>query len=140
VRARSVADCPTVFAVIKDRSGWPSFTSLKSFELERPGEDDPHGRGSIGRLHGGPLKPRERIVESIPNRRLSYELLSGIPVREYRGEVGLEPDGAGTSIRWRVSFRPSVPGTGRLLCRLLRGAVSDLVRQLAAEADRRATG
>jgi hypothetical protein len=140
VRVRSAADPAAAFAVVRDRSSWPRFTKIKSFELERPGEGDPNGQGSIGRLQGGPLKPREQIVECTPNRRISYELLSGIPVRDYRAVVDFEPDHGGTSIHWQVSFRPSIPGTGSLLRRLLRGAISDLVEALAAEADRRAPG
>jgi polyketide cyclase/dehydrase/lipid transport protein len=138
VRVRSAADRATTFAVVRDRSAWPSFTSLKAFELEQPGVEEPHGHGSIGRLQGGPLKPREQIVECIPNRRISYVLLSGIPVRDYQGEVDFERGSDGTSIHWQVSFMPSIPGTGPLLRRLLRGAISDLVAALAAEADRRA--
>jgi hypothetical protein len=139
LRVRSSSDPATVFAVVKDRSAWPSFTSVKSFELERPGDDEPFGQGSIGRLKSGPLTAREQIVGYIPNRRISYVLLSGIPVRQYRGDVEFAPDGVGTSIHWRASLSPSVPGTGWLLRRLLGAAISGLVGELAAEADRRAT-
>ena len=140
IRARSSADPATVFEVIKDRAAWPSFTKIKSFELERPGDDDPFGRGSIGRLKSGPMTAREQITDCIPNRRLAYALLSGMPVREYRGAADLEPGADGTSIYWHASFRPSLPGTGLLLRTLMRGAISDLVHELAAEADTRAAG
>ena len=139
IRARSSADPATVFEVIKNRAAWPSFTKVKSFELERPGDDDdPFGRGSIGRLKSGPMTARELITDCIPNRRLAYALLSGMPVREYMGAVDLEPGGDGTSIHWQASFSPKVPGTGRLLRRLMRHAISDLVHELTAEADARA--
>jgi hypothetical protein len=36
-------------------------------------------------------RAREEIVELIPDRRLSYVLLSGYPFRDYRADVDLEP-------------------------------------------------
>lgn len=42
------------------------------------------------------------------------DLLSGLPVRDYRAEVMLRPAGRGTDIRWRSTFSRSA---GRLLGR-----------------------
>jgi Polyketide cyclase / dehydrase and lipid transport len=55
---------------------------------------------------------RDQIVELVPGRRLGYVSLSGLPVRDYRAHVELEPAGDGTTIRWQASFAPKVPGTG----------------------------
>ena len=41
--------------------------------------------------------------------------LRGQPVRNYRADVRLTPDGAGTLIVWGATFEPLIPGTGRLL-------------------------
>ena len=41
----------------------------------------------------------------------SFELeRGGLPVRDYRADVDLEPNAEGTRIRWHVSFSPKVPG------------------------------
>jgi hypothetical protein len=40
----------------------------------------------------------------------AYELLSGLPIRDYRAGVTLAPAAeGGTAIRWRSSFRPGFP-------------------------------
>ena len=41
-------------------------------------------------------------------------MLSGVPVRDYRADIDIAPEGAGTMIRWRATFTPKIPGTGAL--------------------------
>jgi hypothetical protein len=48
-------------------------------------------------------------------------MLSGAPVRDYTGSVVLdESSDGGTLVRWSVSFRPVVPGTGPLVSALTK--------------------
>ncbi len=77
---------------------------------------------------------REEVVELRPDRRFSYVLLSGLPVRGYRADVDLEPTTEGTLIRWRASFDPTIPGTGWLIRRRLAGITQRFVRGLAERA------
>jgi hypothetical protein len=63
-----------------------------------------------------------------------YALRSGLPVRGYRADVDLEPNGQGTAIRSRSSFDPKWPGTGWLIRRRLSGITDGFVRGLAAHA------
>jgi Polyketide cyclase / dehydrase and lipid transport len=102
-----------------------------AFELERPGHAEPMGVGAIRVFVTRVSKAREEIVELIPDRRLSYVLLSGFPLRNYRADVDLTPDASGgTSISWRASFDPIYRGTGwfwRLfLARVLKKSAADL--------------
>ena len=60
-----------------------------------------------------PMKLREEIVVFEPPERMEYTLLSGMPLRDYRAEVTLSPDGDGTEIDWRSEF-DALPGVGRL--------------------------
>jgi hypothetical protein len=57
-------------------------------------------------------------------------------VRDYRAEVGLDPTPEGTRIRWRASFEPKLPGSGRLLERgigdFLRGCAHGLAERAGA--------
>lgn len=39
-------------------------------------------------------------------------MLGGMPIRDYRAEIDLEPEGDGTTLRWRSTFSPIVPGIG----------------------------
>jgi carbon monoxide dehydrogenase subunit G len=78
-------------------------------------------------LRNGRVDGRDTIVELVPDRRLGYTHASSLPVKDYRATVDLEPDGAGTRIRWQASFRPVVPGTGALL----RVAIGRFLRRCA---------
>ena len=87
------------------------------------------------------LTSRERTtIYELPHR-WGYEMLSGVPgVRDYAVEVNLIPTPAGgTDIRWRVSLRPSVTGTGGALRWMLQRLYADTATGLAraAEADPR---
>jgi polyketide cyclase/dehydrase/lipid transport protein len=138
VTARSQALPEQVYALVRDGSSWPEWSTLDSFELERPGETEREGLGAIRvfRTKRFPkaVVSREEIVELVPNRRLGYALLSGLAVRDYRAYVDLEPDGEGTRIRWHSTFRPVVPGTGWLYRRALQRIMAECARGLADHA------
>jgi uncharacterized protein YndB with AHSA1/START domain len=111
--ATSEAPPPTVFALLKDGATWPDWTMFDAFELERPGEG---GRSGVGEIHvfsTALTHAREEVVELVPDRRLSYILLSGFPFKDYRADVDLSVrEDGGTSIAWRASFDPKYKGTG----------------------------
>ncbi len=90
--------------------------------VERAGSVDGTGLIRIVRLGRGRF--REEITSVGPGYALGYRLLSGAPVRDYTGSVTLDesPDG-GTVVRWSISFRPSIPGSGPLVSFLTRRSV-----------------
>jgi hypothetical protein len=123
VQAHTRADAQAVYALLRDGASWPMWTSIDSFELERAGAPD--GVGAIWIFRKGRVTGRDQVAELVPDQRFSYRHLSGLPVRDYRGDVDLEPTGDGTQIRWRVSFTPTLPGTGWLW----RWGIERFVRQ-----------
>jgi uncharacterized protein YndB with AHSA1/START domain len=136
VTATTSADPATVYALLRDGATWPSWSPIGSFELERPAADEPEGVGAV-RIFRTPQRlgqsvSREQIVELIPDRRLSYVLISGLPVRDYRADVDLtpRPDG-GTAIRWHSTFRGRAPGVGPFMQRVLGRFIDQMVRGLA---------
>jgi hypothetical protein len=133
-RATTTADPATVYALLREGATWPEWAPIDSFELERPGADEPEGVGAIRLLRGGHVVGHDEIVELVPERRFVYAHTSNLPVRDYRGEVDLLPAGDGTEIRWVSSFAPKVPGTGWLLRRGLDGFVAKLANGLAEHA------
>jgi hypothetical protein len=135
VTARSRADAHTLYALLADGASWPAWSPIGSFELERPGESDREGVGAIRVFRTGRVTSRERLVELAPDRRLSYVLLSGLPLRGYRADVDLTPDGAGTEIRWRSTFSAKVLGTGWLYRRILGRFIQRCADGLAARAE-----
>jgi Polyketide cyclase / dehydrase and lipid transport len=132
--ATTTADPATVYALLRDGATWPAWSPIESFELERPGADDPEGVGAVRLFRGGRVVGHDEIVELVPDRRFAYAHTSNLPVRNYRGEVDLEPVGEGTAIRWVSTFDPKWPGTGWLLRRGLDGFVAKLVHGLAEHA------
>ena len=90
--ARSKADPARVFAILNDPPGWPSWSIFDAVELNRPGRDAPHGVGSIRTFVTKVSRAREEVVELIPDRRLTYVLLAGFPLRDYKAVVEIEPE------------------------------------------------
>jgi hypothetical protein len=133
-RATTSAGPATVYALLRDGAGWPTWSPIESFELERPGETEPEGLGAVRLFRSGRIVGHDQIVELVPDRRFSYAHRSNLPIRDYRGDVDLEPAGDGTTIRWVSDFDPKVPGTGRLLRRALDGFVRELTHGLAEHA------
>jgi len=75
----------------------------------------------------------EKVLESEPAQRLVYIVVNGIPVRNYRAEVTLNPEGEGTHIRWSASWDRTLHG--RIVHRRLRRLYPDVVRRLIAAAE-----
>lgn len=135
VSARSSAPVDRVWGLLADARGWPEWTPFASAELEREGSPPPDGVGAIRRFTYGKNVTRECVVAFEPPHWLAYQLLSGLPVRDYRADVTLQstPDG-GTAIRWQAHFEPLVPGMGWLVRRRLEPFIADMAQRLALRA------
>lgn len=121
-----------VFALIADPATWPAWAGFESGELERPGPTEPFGVGAIRRMRRGRTTGREEVVRYDEPNHYSYALLSGLPVKDYRGDVTLEPVDGGTRITWRSTFQPKVPLTGWLWRRALHRFVGEIVGALVS--------
>jgi len=132
VTAHSQTDARALYALLADGASWPIWSPIGSFELERPGGSQPEGVGAVRIFRTGRFTSREQLVELVPGRRLSYVLLSGLPLRDYRADVDLTPDSTGTDIRWRSTFRPKIPGTGWLYRLVLTRFIQRCANGLAA--------
>ncbi len=90
----------------------------------------------IRQFETGRVTVREEIVERRPEERLTYVLLDGLAVRNYRAEIDLEagPGGEGTAIRWHTTFDPKVPGSGWIYRRALQKATEQFVAGLCERA------
>ena len=129
--ARTNASPERVFEVLADVERWPAWTFPDEAGRERDGSPEPDGLGAIRRFRTGRRITREEVVVFEPPAAFSYVLVEGVAVRNYRGDVTIEPDGDGGSIiHWRSTFDTKVPGTGWLwrsgFRRLLRRTASDL--------------
>lgn len=134
--ATTGADPASVYALLADGSTWPEWSPIDAFTLLEPGDGAPEGLGAVRLFITGRHRSRERVVECRPGEVFSYVLESGLPLRDYRAVITLAPAAAGTSISWRSTFRPKVPGTGGLYRRELGKFIGQTVSGLAAAADR----
>ena len=135
VTAKTSGTPAAVFALLADRTTWPAWSPIDSVELERAGSPEAEGVGSIRVNHKGRTVGRDEIVELVPGERFVYRSLSGVPVRDYVGEVTLEQtNDGGTAIRWHTSFFAKTPGTGWMVERALKKFLKDCVDGLATAA------
>jgi uncharacterized protein YndB with AHSA1/START domain len=132
--ATTAAAPATVFDIIADTERWPSWALQDEASLESEGREVRQGVGAVRRMRTGRYLLREQVVEYEPGRRFGYVLLSGLPVKDYRADVTLEPAAAGTSIRWHSTFRAKIPGTGSMVRRRLQDIIQDTTDKLAAYA------
>lgn len=142
-RVRETKASPqTVFALLSDSSTYPKWGPVSGYEMERPGFTAPHGVGEIRVLSNlGIFRVREEIVELVPNRLMAYTLLSGLPMRDYRGETTLEAlANGGTRFTWKSSFL-AVNGNGWFMKPFMAWVLATMTAALAkgAEAAERAT-
>jgi hypothetical protein len=84
------------------------------------------------RLTGKPYVMTERVTAMEPEERFEYDLLSGLPVRNYHSVVTLmdAPDG-GTDIRWASTFKSPWPGFGWMWHGAMLKVITDVSERLA---------
>lgn len=128
------------FDVFTNGGRYPEYTPIRRVEVERAGEGGGDGSGAVRALHGGPRPLRERVLESRPPERFEFEVLSGAPVRAYRGVLRFEPADCGCRVTYEVDLEPLVPGTGWAVAAGFRSAIEVLMRLAGPEARRRAAG
>lgn len=133
--ARSTAAPAELYRLLRDGSTWPDWSPIDTFELESRGADEPEGVGAVRVFTNGRVRGRDEVVGFEADREFRYNHLGGLPVRDYRATIGLEPVEGGTEITWRVSFGARYPGTGRLVRRGLDGFVRRCVDGLARYAE-----
>ena len=133
--ADSRANPAAVFALLKDSAGWPRWSMFASSGMERPGDQEREGVGAIRTFATRVSKTREQVTALIPDRQLSYALLSGFPFHNYHADVVLTPLDSGTRIDWTASFQCRT-GTGWFWRAFMNKVLSDLAKQLAAGAEK----
>jgi len=129
VEAHAAASLSTTWSILADQTGMTAWTPARRATIEHQGDPPPPGVGTIRALALTPLTIREQITGIEEPTRITYRLLSGIPVRDYVGDTTLTGDESATDIVWTVTFTPRWPGTAFAVRRVARTLVTGLARQ-----------
>jgi Polyketide cyclase / dehydrase and lipid transport len=128
--ARTSAPAAAVWALLADASKWSHWGAWSKVDVEGGGEQEP---GAVRLLVRWPYRLRERITTWVPEERMGYELLEGMPVRGYRSDVTLErTDEGGTVVRWHSTYDRADPITAIILRFAVRDACNRVAKAAAA--------
>lgn len=120
-----------VWAVLADHEGMTNWAPGLKVTLPRHGDFERNGVGAQRSIKAAPLMPPlvEEIVEFEPEQRLGYRGVSGIPFRNYTGDVQLRPVGSGTEISYTVRADNRLPGVAAVLANGLLFALKRAVEK-----------
>lgn len=133
---RRVAAPPLVaWDVLTNHDQMSEWMPARKVILETAGSPDRDGVGAVRAIHMFGSVIRERITAFDVPTTLRYELLSGLPFRDYTGQITVEAHPGGSRILTEISFRPVVPGAQFIVAIAIRVASA----RAARTADRRAS-
>jgi uncharacterized protein YndB with AHSA1/START domain len=126
-----------VWAVLADHEGMSRWAPGLRVALRAEGNGDRNGVGAV-RVIDAP-GPAPSIVEEVvtfePGRRLEYRALSGVPLKNYVGDVVLRPLGGGTEISYTITADQRVPLVERAAAKAISVVLlKALVRRVRATA------
>ncbi len=130
LEAQVPAPREAVWKVYTDHVGWQSWAGVQEVVLRQQGDPPPDGLGAIRVIRSRGIAIEEEVTAFTPPERMVYRMVAGLPVRDYTGEVRFDEEDGATRVRWKVRFRPRVPGTGPLLRRILRRTLGDVLDRL----------
>jgi uncharacterized protein YndB with AHSA1/START domain len=135
-RASSKAPPAKVWDVLADVPRWAEWGPWNSTTFEREGDPPPGGVGAVRLLKRFAMTLREELTAYEPPRHMAYQLLSGMPVRDYRAEVTVSGSGEGSELHWRSEF-DALPGVGELYRWQLQKGFEDITASVARAAEQR---
>lgn len=134
---RIEASPEVVFDTITDHRRYSDYTPIRRAELEREGDTEPNGKGAIRALHlvGPPM--RERVIAFDRPHLFTYEILSGLPVRDHVGTVTVDAAGSGSLMTYRIETTPTIPLSGPVVVNAFKIGIGRLMSAVQREAESR---
>jgi hypothetical protein len=117
-----------VWSLIGDFTKAPS-PEIK-VEVEKEGDMEANGIGTIRKLTIGKLCVREILDSANPPYAFTYRILSGAPMKEYLGKVRFEPKENSTIIYWSADLTPKIPFTGWICSKVASDAQHCLIDEV----------
>lgn len=110
-----------------------SLTPDINVKLEKKGKPELNGIGSVRIVTIRKKQFYERLEHLEPQNNISYSLLSGAPVKDYTGNIFMEPIETNTLVTWNVQFRPKVLGTGLIIRWFVKRTINYIISQIELE-------
>lgn len=105
-------------------------TKSYNLEITKIGDPENDGIGTERILHSGKRKVFERIVGAKKEEYFEYEILSGMPVKYYKGRAEFFDAGDGTRIVWTGEFKAKNSIYGFIVKMLVRNAIIKTIEGL----------
>ena len=120
-----------VWSVLTDHEGMSSWGPGVTVKLLEDGKPLRNGVGAVRRISMPGPAPAivEEVVTFEAPHRFGYAAVSGVPFRDYSGEVVLTEVSGGTRINYSLRYRPRLPLVERLpVAGVTRALLAALVR------------
>lgn len=135
--ATALAQPQLVYRVLIDSSRYPHWSRIGSYRSIRDAAQPPSPVGEVRAFRTGVLDLHEEIIAAVPYRLLEYRLLSGLPLRGYRGRTELSYLGNGnTRILWGAQFEVRSRLAKLFWAAFFRRVLGGMARDLATESNR----
>lgn len=137
VHRRIPASRQRVWDIYTDWEGWTSWAKLGRVRLARTGDDERNGVGAVRAIDNFGYVIEEEIIAFEPNELVRYRVVGGpIPMRDHEGEVLMAEESGGTRVTWRCRFRPTLPGIGPIMKRVVAGVFRHVLKRLDRQLSR----
>jgi uncharacterized protein YndB with AHSA1/START domain len=126
------APIDSVWALIADHEGMAGWGPGLKVDLVRNGDGDRNGKGAVRKIRTPlpVLAILEEVVDFDPPYRMAYRAVSGVPLKNYLGEIELTTVAAGTRIDYSISADARIPVLDDLAVKAIsRGLLLALTRQ-----------
>jgi hypothetical protein len=138
VEQSCTAPCEVVYAVLEGVERWPLWMpGVSAASWEQTGALTTAGAGAVRSMKAHGIAAREQIIAAEPPHLQTYTMLSGLPVRDYLGNVRIADRSGGSFISWEATFTSRLPGTGHLIRRAMASSITKVAAALAREATRK---
>ena len=132
---KSKASPSDIYRLLKDGRTWVDWSDLDECVpsgLAASGEEQV---GTLRASRRGRTRGCDRVTELVPDHRLGYQNVNGLPVADYVASVDLTPGADGTTITWDAAFTPRWAGTGAIIRRGVERFLGGCARGLAEYAE-----
>ncbi len=125
-----------VYDIFADRENNGDFLPVTT-RLKSPGSTERQGVGAVHFIGVGRVGVSEQITRLVPDERIEYKIVSGVPVKSHTGTITFTDSGAGTRVVYTMDSQPKLPVPRRILELVLRALITGFVKGATKEAESR---